>query len=77
METGVSQGMRLGTPESWGRPGMPYSEEIKKFKMRLLSVLPHKGFGSILGGPIDLSDKFLSFCLKTYGLVLTVMGLRD
>lgn len=76
METGDSQGKRLGTPGSRGRPGMPYSEKIKKFKMRLLSVLPHKGFGSISWRPYR-PDKLLSFILKTYGLVLTVIGLRD
>lgn len=76
METGGSQGKRLGTPESWRRPGMPHSEEIKKFKMRPLSVLPHKGFEASLGGPRDLLDKLLSFCLEAYGLVLTVIDLR-
>lgn len=54
METGGSQGKRLGTPESWRRPGMPHSEEFKEFQMRLLSVLPHRTLEASLGGPRGL-----------------------
>ena len=39
METDGSKVNRLGTPESWGRPGKPYSEDMEEFKMSLPSVL--------------------------------------
>lgn len=77
METGGSQGKRLGTPESWCRPGMPHSEEFKKFQMRLLSVLPHRTLEASLGGPRGLLDKLLSFCLEAWRSQWLSSQLRD
>ncbi|XP_036053078.1 apoptosis-associated speck-like protein containing a CARD isoform X1 [Onychomys torridus] len=58
-------------------------EELKKFKMKLLSVPLREGYGRIPRGPlqqmdaIDLTDKLVSFYLEAYGAELTMTVLRD
>ncbi|XP_028625305.1 apoptosis-associated speck-like protein containing a CARD isoform X1 [Grammomys surdaster] len=58
-------------------------EELKKFKMKLLSVPLREGYGRIPRGTllpmdaIDLTDKLVSYYLETYGLELTMTVLRD
>lgn len=58
-------------------------EELKKFKMKLLSVPLREGYGRIPRGAllpmdaIDLTDKLVSYYLETYGLELTMTVLRD
>lgn len=58
-------------------------DELKKFKMKLLSVPLREGYGRIPRGTllqmdaIDLTDKLVSYYLETYGLELTIIVLRD
>ncbi|XP_051001333.1 apoptosis-associated speck-like protein containing a CARD isoform X2 [Acomys russatus] len=59
------------------------SEELKKFKMKLLSVPLSEGYGRIPRGTllqmdaIDLTDKLVSYYLETYATELTMTVLRD
>ncbi|XP_042638166.1 apoptosis-associated speck-like protein containing a CARD [Orycteropus afer afer] len=59
------------------------AEELKKFKLKLLSVPLRDGFGRIPRGTllamdaIDLTDKMVSFYLEEYGAELTALVLRD
>ncbi|KAM6165433.1 apoptosis-associated speck-like protein containing a CARD [Erethizon dorsatum] len=59
------------------------SEELKKFKLKLLSVPLRNGYGRIPRGTLlpmdamDLSDKLVSFYLEEYGAELTATVLRD
>ncbi|XP_005405366.1 PREDICTED: apoptosis-associated speck-like protein containing a CARD [Chinchilla lanigera] len=58
-------------------------EELKKFKLKLLSVPLRDGYGRIPRGTllpmdaIDLSDKLVSFYLEGYGAELTASVLYD
>lgn len=58
-------------------------DELKKFKMKLLSVPLREGYGRIPRGTllpmdaIDLTDKLVSYYLDRYGLELTMTVLRD
>ncbi|XP_023046969.1 apoptosis-associated speck-like protein containing a CARD isoform X2 [Piliocolobus tephrosceles] len=59
------------------------AEELKKFKLKLLSVPLREGYGRIPRGALlsmdalDLTDKLVSFYLETYGAELTANVLRD
>lgn len=59
------------------------ADELKKFKMKLLSVQLQEGYGRIPRGAllqmdaIDLTDKLVSYYLESYGLELTMTVLRD
>ncbi|CAH6793191.1 apoptosis-associated speck-like protein containing a CARD [Phodopus roborovskii] len=59
------------------------ADELKKFKMKLLSVPLREGYGRIPRGTllpmdaIDLTDKLVSFYLETYGMELTMTVLRE
>ncbi|KAG8513567.1 Apoptosis-associated speck-like protein containing a CARD [Galemys pyrenaicus] len=59
------------------------SEELKKFKMKLLSVTLREGFGRIPRGQlppmdaVDLTDKLVSFYLEDYGAEIVAAVLRD
>ncbi|KAL1787815.1 apoptosis-associated speck containing a CARD [Sigmodon hispidus] len=59
------------------------SDELRKFKMKLLSVPLREGYGRIPRGilltmdAIDLADKLVSFYLEAYGTELTMTVLRD
>ncbi|XP_069860083.1 apoptosis-associated speck-like protein containing a CARD [Dipodomys merriami] len=59
------------------------AEELKRFKLKLLSVPLRPGFGRIPRGPlqsmdaIDLTDKIVSFYLDSYGSELTATVLRE
>ncbi|ELW66323.1 apoptosis-associated speck-like protein containing a CARD [Tupaia chinensis] len=59
------------------------ADELKKFKMKLLSVPLREGYGRIPRGQlqpmdaVDLTDKIVSFYLETYGAELTAAVLRD
>lgn len=59
------------------------ADELKKFKMKLLSVPLREGYGRIPRGillpmdAIDLTDKLVSFYLESYGTELTMTVLRD
>lgn len=59
------------------------ADELKKFKMKLLSVPLREGYGRIPRGillpmdAIDLTDKLVSFYLESYGTELTMAVLRD
>ncbi|CAO2583468.1 Apoptosis-associated speck-like protein containing a CARD [Lemmus lemmus] len=59
------------------------ADELKKFKMKLLSVPLREGYGRIPRGilltmdVIDLTDKIVSFYLESYGTELTMTVLRD
>lgn len=58
-------------------------EELKKFKMKLLSVPLRQGFGRIPRGPllqmdaIDLTDKLVSYYMEAYATELTMAVLTD
>ena len=58
-------------------------DELKKFKMKLLTVQLREGYGRIPRGAllqmdaIDLTDKLVSYYLESYGLELTMTVLRD
>ncbi|KAB0394897.1 hypothetical protein E2I00_008132 [Balaenoptera physalus] len=57
------------------------ADEFKKFKMKLLSVPLHEGYGRIPRGTllpmdaVDLTDKLVSYYLEAYGAELTVLVL--
>uniref|UniRef100_A0A8D2JNZ2 Apoptosis-associated speck-like protein containing a CARD n=1 Tax=Sciurus vulgaris TaxID=55149 RepID=A0A8D2JNZ2_SCIVU len=59
------------------------ADELKKFKMKLLSVPLRDGYGRIPRGTlmsmdaVDLTDKLVSFYLEGYGTELTAAVLRD
>ncbi|XP_044603259.1 apoptosis-associated speck-like protein containing a CARD isoform X3 [Equus asinus] len=59
------------------------ADELKKFKLKLLSVPLREGYGRIPRGTLltmdamDLSDKLVSFYLEAYGAELTELVLRD
>ncbi|XP_001500559.1 apoptosis-associated speck-like protein containing a CARD isoform X2 [Equus caballus] len=59
------------------------ADELKKFKMKLLSVPLREGYGRIPRGTLltmdamDLTDKLVSFYLEAYGAELTELVLRD
>lgn len=59
------------------------SDELKKFKMKLLSVPLRYGYGRIPRGTLlpldamDLTDKLVSFYLEGYGTELTATVLSD
>ncbi|XP_011837913.1 PREDICTED: apoptosis-associated speck-like protein containing a CARD isoform X2 [Mandrillus leucophaeus] len=59
------------------------AEELKKFKLKLLSVPLREGYGRIPRGALlsmdalDLTDKLVSFYLEAYGAELTANVLRD
>ncbi|XP_005064382.1 apoptosis-associated speck-like protein containing a CARD [Mesocricetus auratus] len=59
------------------------AEELKKFKMKLLSVPLREGYGRIPRGTllpmdaIDLTDKLVSFYLEAYAMELTMTVLRE
>ncbi|XP_076997275.1 apoptosis-associated speck-like protein containing a CARD [Tamandua tetradactyla] len=59
------------------------AEELKKFKMKLLSVEVRDGYGRIPRGTllpmdaVDLTDKLVSFYLEAYGAELTAIVLRE
>ncbi|KAM9583473.1 apoptosis-associated speck-like protein containing a CARD isoform 2-T2 [Trichechus inunguis] len=59
------------------------AEELKKFKMKLLSVPLREGYGRIPRGTLlpmdamDLTDKLVSFYLEAYGAELTAAVLRE
>ncbi|XP_029804323.1 apoptosis-associated speck-like protein containing a CARD [Suricata suricatta] len=58
-------------------------EELKKFKLKLLSVPLREGYGRIPRGPLlsmdamDLTDKLVSSYLEEYGVELTALVLRE
>ncbi|KAM5197765.1 apoptosis-associated speck-like protein containing a CARD [Hipposideros larvatus] len=59
------------------------ADELKRFKMKLLSVPLRDGYGRIPRGTLlsldamDLTDKLVSFYLEGYGAELTATVLRD
>ncbi|KAM9208255.1 apoptosis-associated speck-like protein containing a CARD [Dugong dugon] len=59
------------------------ADELKKFKMKLLSVPLREGYGRIPRGMLlpmdamDLTDKLVSFYLEAYGAELTAALLRE
>ncbi|XP_012325379.1 apoptosis-associated speck-like protein containing a CARD isoform X1 [Aotus nancymaae] len=59
------------------------ADELKKFKLKLLSVPLREGYGRIPRGALlpmdamDLTDKLVSFYLEAYGAELTATVLRD
>uniref|UniRef100_A0A2K6GYU3 Apoptosis-associated speck-like protein containing a CARD n=2 Tax=Propithecus coquereli TaxID=379532 RepID=A0A2K6GYU3_PROCO len=59
------------------------ANELKKFKLKLLSVPLRDGYGRIPRGSllpmdaVDLTDKLVSFYLEGYGAELTAAVLRD
>ncbi|XP_015092402.1 apoptosis-associated speck-like protein containing a CARD isoform X1 [Vicugna pacos] len=59
------------------------ADELKKFKMKLLSVPLRDGYGRIPRGTLlpmdamDLTDKLVSYYLEPYGAELTALVLRD
>nr|XP_005887031.1 PREDICTED: apoptosis-associated speck-like protein containing a CARD isoform X2 [Bos mutus] len=59
------------------------ADELKKFKMKLLSVPLREGYGRIPRGTllpldaVDLTDKLVSYYLEAYGAELTALVLRD
>lgn len=59
------------------------ADELKKFKMKLLSVPLREGYGRIPRGTlmsmdaIDLTDKLVSFYVETYAMELTMTVLTD
>ncbi|XP_006896547.1 PREDICTED: apoptosis-associated speck-like protein containing a CARD isoform X1 [Elephantulus edwardii] len=64
------------------------ADELKKFKLKLLSVPLREGYGRIPRGPLlamdamDLTDKIVSSYLETYGAELTAtvlaqMGMQE
>ncbi|XP_021517701.1 apoptosis-associated speck-like protein containing a CARD isoform X2 [Meriones unguiculatus] len=59
------------------------ADELKKFKMKLLSVPLREGYGRIPRGAllpmdaIDLTDKLVSFYVEAYATELTVTVLTD
>ncbi|KAM5130620.1 apoptosis-associated speck-like protein containing a CARD [Callospermophilus lateralis] len=59
------------------------ADELKKFKLKLLSVPLRDGYGRIPRGTlmpmdaVDLTDKLVSFYLEAYGTELTAAVLRD
>ncbi|XP_058425531.1 apoptosis-associated speck-like protein containing a CARD isoform X2 [Diceros bicornis minor] len=59
------------------------ADELKKFKLKLLSVPLRDGYGRIPRGTLlpmdamDLTDKLVSFYLEAYGAELTASVLRD
>ncbi|XP_048188134.1 apoptosis-associated speck-like protein containing a CARD [Perognathus longimembris pacificus] len=58
-------------------------DELKKFKLKLLSVPLRPGYGRIPRGvlqsmdAVDLTDKLVSFYLESYGSELTATVLRE
>uniref|UniRef100_A0A2K6TYL8 Apoptosis-associated speck-like protein containing a CARD n=1 Tax=Saimiri boliviensis boliviensis TaxID=39432 RepID=A0A2K6TYL8_SAIBB len=59
------------------------ADELKKFKLKLLSVPLREGYGRIPRGvllpmdAVDLTDKLVSFYLEAYGAELAATVLRD
>uniref|UniRef100_G1DFY4 Apoptosis-associated speck-like protein containing a CARD n=1 Tax=Capra hircus TaxID=9925 RepID=G1DFY4_CAPHI len=59
------------------------ADELKKFKMKLLSVPLREGYGRIPRGTlmpldaVDLTDKLVRYYLEAYGAELTALVLRD
>lgn len=59
------------------------AEELKKFKLKLLSVPLREGYGRIPRGTllsmdaVDLTDKLVSYYLEEYGAELTALVLRN
>uniref|UniRef100_A0A8D1EJR4 Apoptosis-associated speck-like protein containing a CARD n=2 Tax=Sus scrofa TaxID=9823 RepID=A0A8D1EJR4_PIG len=59
------------------------ADELKKFKMKLLSVPLREGYGRIPRGTllpldaIDLTDKLVNYYLEEYSAELTALVLRD
>ncbi|XP_004479483.1 apoptosis-associated speck-like protein containing a CARD [Dasypus novemcinctus] len=59
------------------------ADELKKFKLKLLSVPLRDGYGRIPRGTllpmdaVDLTDKLVSFYLEAYGAELTALVLRE
>lgn len=59
------------------------ADELKRFKMKLLSVPLSDGYGRIPRGTLlsldamDLTDKLVSYYLEGYGAELTATVLRD
>ncbi|XP_062956558.1 apoptosis-associated speck-like protein containing a CARD isoform X2 [Cynocephalus volans] len=59
------------------------ADELKKFKLKLLSVPLRDGYGRIPRGTllpldaVDLTDKLVSYYLEAYGAELTALLLRD
>ncbi|XP_037360433.1 apoptosis-associated speck-like protein containing a CARD [Talpa occidentalis] len=59
------------------------ADELKKFKMKLLSVTPREGFGRIPRGQLlpldamDLTDKLVNYYREDYGAQLTGSVLRE
>lgn len=59
------------------------ADELKKFKLKLLSVPLRAGYGRIPRGTllamdaVDLTDKLVSYYLETYGAELTALVLRE
>ncbi|XP_036136214.1 apoptosis-associated speck-like protein containing a CARD isoform X1 [Molossus molossus] len=59
------------------------TDELKKFKLKLLSVPLREGYGRIPRGAllpmdaVDLTDKLVSYYLEAYAAELTALLLRD
>lgn len=59
------------------------ADELKKFKLKLLSVPLRTGYGRIPRGTllamdaVDLTDKLVSYYLEAYGAELTALVLRE
>ncbi|ELK10996.1 apoptosis-associated speck-like protein containing a CARD [Pteropus alecto] len=59
------------------------ADELKKFKLKLLSVPLRDGYGRIPRGAllamdaVDLTDKLVSYYLEAYGAELTALVLRE
>ncbi|XP_010596841.1 apoptosis-associated speck-like protein containing a CARD [Loxodonta africana] len=59
------------------------ADELRRFKMKLLSVQLRDGYGRIPRGSllpmdaVDLTDKIVSFYLEEYGAELTAVVLRE
>lgn len=59
------------------------ADELKKFKLKLLSVPLRDGYGRIPRGAllpmdaVDLADKLVSYYLEAYAAQLTAQVLRD
>lgn len=59
------------------------AEELKRFKLKLLSVPLREGYGRIPRGTllsmdaVDLTDKLVSYYLEEYGAELTALVLRN
>lgn len=59
------------------------ADELKKFKLKLLSVPLREGYGRIPRGAllamdaVDLTDKLVSYYLEAYGAEITALVLRE